>query len=518
MKFFRHLAVSLLALLIFATSSAQQSIIAPKTPYTEAIILQINDVYEIGALDNGKRGGLPRVAAVLQKLRAENPNTYFVLCGDFLSPSVVGTLKHEGKPIKGKHMVDVLNYIGLDYAILGNHEFDLDFPEFQERVNESQFKWISTDVNSFENMPFTKKDKNGYFTPFLSSEVITVPGKNNKAYKIGLFSATAPLVKKNWITYNNYSEISPYVARNLSASCNVVIGLTHLDVKNDRELAKSVPFVPLLMGGHDHDNMKVVEGKTLITKADANVKSVYIHRIRFNDSTDQATIHSESLKMDEKIAPHEGTTELVKKWMDIAAESMQKQGFEPFRVITTLKKPLDGRESVVRHQQCELGNLIADAMMNASKANAVCAFVNSGSIRIDDQIQGNLSEYDVLRIMPYGGPVVEVSMRGSLLKKVLDAGEENVGKGGYLQRSSNLSKAKKGWLISGKAIDDAKTYNVVTGAFLFSGKESGITFFNDKNPEVLAFQSPNVEDKSDLRNDIRKIFIQYLQNGNHRKK
>ena len=518
MKFLKYLSAGFLAFLFFACSTTQKTTDVSDASFTEAVILQINDVYEIGALDNGKKGGLARVATVLQKLRAENPNTYFVLCGDFLNPSVIGTMKYQGKSIKGKHMVDVLNHVGLDYAILGNHEFDLDFPEFQERVNESQFKWISTDVNGFENVPFSKKDKDGYFAPFPNTEVIRVPGKNKKEYKIGLFSATTPLVKKNWITYNNYKETSPYVARNLSTACNVVLGLTHLEINQDRELAKTVPFVPLLMGGHDHDNMMVREGNTVITKADANAKSVYIHRIRFNDSTDQVKIVSESISMDEKIAEHEGTAAVVKKWKDIAAESMRKQGFEPDRVVVKLDEVLDGRESVVRHEQCRLGHLITAAMLNASKTNADCAFVNSGSIRIDDQVQGNLTEYDVLRIMPYGGPVVEVRLKGNLLRKVLDAGNENAGKGGYLQRSSNIVKSSKGWEISGKLIEDLRNYNVVTSSFLYSGKEAGITFFNDKNPEVVSADIPNAEDKGDTRNDIRRIFIQYLQKKNTKKR
>ena len=512
MKLFKNLLFSLLALLLLVCTGPALGVAQVAPNFTEAVFLQVNDVYEIGALDNGKKGGLARVATVLQKLKAENPNTYFIICGDFLNPSVIGTMKHEGKTIKGKQMVDVMNYIRLDYAILGNHEFDLDFPEFQERVNESQFKWISTDVNGFENVPFSKKDKDGYFIPFTGTEIIKVPGKNKKEYKIGLFSATIPLAKKNWVTYNNYLQTSVAAARNLSASCNVVVGLTHLEIRQDRELAKSVPFVPLFMGGHDHDNMMVKEGNTVITKADANARSVYIHRIRFDDNTDQVKVISESVNLDEKIVPHEGTTAVVNKWKNIAWESMTSQGFEPDRVVRKLEIPLDGRESVVRNGQCKLGNLITASMMAASKEKAVCAFFNSGSIRVDDIINGNLTEYDILRIMPYGGPILDVSLKGNLLKKVLDAGEENAGKGGYLQRSANVVKNKHKWQISGKDIDDAKVYNVVTGSFLFSGKEAGLAFFNDKNPDVLNISNPSTDDKSDVRNDFRRTFIRYMEN------
>jgi len=70
----------------------------------------------------------------------ENPNTVFVLGGDFLSPSVESTFLH------GAQMVAALNAIGLDYATLGNHEFDFGPAVLVERMNESKFRWLSANV------------------------------------------------------------------------------------------------------------------------------------------------------------------------------------------------------------------------------------------------------------------------------------------------------------------------------------------------------------------------------------
>jgi 2',3'-cyclic-nucleotide 2'-phosphodiesterase (5'-nucleotidase family) len=424
---------------------------------------------------------------------------------------VIGTLKFEGKSIKGRQMVDVLNYIGLDYAILGNHEFDLDLPDLQERINESKFKWISTDVTSFENSPFAKKSGDGSFTAFPTSDIITVKGKDENSFKIGLFSATTPIVKKNWITYNDYKTSATSKVAELSKNSDVVLGITHLEISQDRQLASILPTVPLLMGGHDHDNMRVQEGKTVITKADANAKSVYVHRVRMDNKTRKITITSESIAMDENIPEHAGTAALVQKWKNIAIESMNSQGFNPTNVVKKLTTTLDGRESSVRHEQCPLGTMIASSMLDGSREKAICAFFNGGSVRVDDQLTGNLTEYDIIRIMPYGGQVAEVSLKGSLLKKVLDAGNNNKGKGGYLQRTPNIAKVGNDWAINGTLIEDAKPYQIITGAFLFSGKEAGLEFFNEKNPEVIKFSLPNAEDKSDLRNDTRKLFIQYLK-------
>ena len=112
----------------------------------EWIFLQLNDVYEISPTENGKAGGMARVATIRQKLLNENPNTYTVMSGDFLSPSVIGTLKYEGKGIKGRQMVDVMNALGVNLVCFGNHEFDLDYVDLQARMDESKFEWISSNA------------------------------------------------------------------------------------------------------------------------------------------------------------------------------------------------------------------------------------------------------------------------------------------------------------------------------------------------------------------------------------
>jgi 5'-nucleotidase/UDP-sugar diphosphatase len=88
-------------------------------------ILQMNDVYEIAPIEGGQRGGLARVATIKNELIKINPNTISIMAGDFLSPSALGVTTINGETLAGKQMVDSLNVTGLDYAILGNHEFDI---------------------------------------------------------------------------------------------------------------------------------------------------------------------------------------------------------------------------------------------------------------------------------------------------------------------------------------------------------------------------------------------------------
>jgi 2',3'-cyclic-nucleotide 2'-phosphodiesterase (5'-nucleotidase family) len=85
-------------------------------------IVQINDVYEIAPLDGGKAGGMARVATVKKEQLKENPNTFLVMAGDFLSPSVYNSLKYEGNRIRGRQMVDAMNAAGVDLVVFGNKE------------------------------------------------------------------------------------------------------------------------------------------------------------------------------------------------------------------------------------------------------------------------------------------------------------------------------------------------------------------------------------------------------------
>jgi hypothetical protein len=80
--------------------------------YLQWTILQLNDVYEMLPLDQQRR--------VRQLLLQENPKTFTILAGDFLSPSALSQAK-----VNGKQMIATFNTLGLDFVTFGNHEFDL---------------------------------------------------------------------------------------------------------------------------------------------------------------------------------------------------------------------------------------------------------------------------------------------------------------------------------------------------------------------------------------------------------
>jgi 5'-nucleotidase len=128
---------------------------------------------------------------------------------------------------------------------------------------------------------------------------------------------------------------------------------------------------------------------------------------------------------------------------------------------------------------------------------------NAGSIRIDDVLPaGPITQYDVIRMLPFGGKTVEVRVQGELLGRVLTAGDRNVGRGGYLQRTNVDGSAATGWRVGGAPIDPARMYRVAISDYLLTGLEVGIEF--------LKRDTPGVEVVGERR-DIRQAVIEQMR-------
>ena len=94
------------------------------------------------------------MATLRGTLLNENPNTITVLASDLFSPSALGTAPYEGGRLDGKQMVAAMNALGLDYITFGNHEFDIKEKSFYDRLKESEFTWISSNVFDKKGLPF----------------------------------------------------------------------------------------------------------------------------------------------------------------------------------------------------------------------------------------------------------------------------------------------------------------------------------------------------------------------------
>ena len=487
----------------------------PKADSIDFIFLQINDVYEINALEGGNVGGMARVKSLIETLEAENPNTVAFLAGDFLNPSAMGTVKYEGEALKGRQMVDVMNQTGIDYVTFGNHEFDLKEHELQARINESQFTWtianamhvLNSDDAEVENdtVTWAREGESGA-EEFSRYEILEFK-EGEKSVKVGLLSVVLHDNNPDYAALGNINEDGKAAYEELKDQCDFVVAMTHLSIDEDHEFAKAIPELKLIMGGHEHQAIEDKEGSVPITKADANAKSAFVHRFSYNTKTQSLSLTSEKVELDTNIAMNMDIQQTVEKWVKIVYEGYRQQGFYPDSTVATVEEPLDGRESTNRSERTNLGTLIAGSIQRASTTTpADCGLLNSGSIRIDDQLIGAISQYDIIRILPFGGPSVTIPMKGDLLRQTLDLGtsEELMGNGGFLQYD-NVEKTAEGWTVGGTAIDDNKTYQVAGTQYFFYNETKYNELFKDLRSK------PEVEPVGDLQQDIRTSLIAYMQ-------
>ena len=470
--------------------------------------VQINDVYEIAPLNAGQYGGLARVAHIRDSIQQSYPNTYLFLAGDFLNPSLIGTLKMGDERVNGKQMIDVLNAMDVDLVTFGNHEFDLSEKDLQKRMNESNFDWTTANVRHVTEkglVPFTTKWE--YSTvPTSDFATFTAVDADGNKLKFGVFGVTLPSNPRDYVFYGDIYENAERAYDLAIQKSDFVVGLTHVSLAEDIEIARRIRSLPLIMGGHEHNNMLEKEGRTIIAKADANAKTIYVHTLIYNLRTKHLYINSELMPVTHKIASSPKVDRVVAKWTAIVEEKLKETIENPQEIIYYATTPLDGTDTANRSKQTNMGELIATAMAFAYANKVDGALVNGGSIRLDDKLQGDISGVDIFRVLPFGGSVLKLDLKGSLLKEILTFGKAQSGEGAYLQRYNFTQNENNEWQANGKVISDTKTYTIAISDFLLKGLD--IPFLTPDNKDVVKVYYPK---ENETAADIRKAIIYYLK-------
>jgi 5'-nucleotidase/UDP-sugar diphosphatase len=436
-------------------------------------ILHFNDVYEITPVEGGKSGGLARVARLRAELKAQHPDLITTLGGDYVSPSALGTARVNGERLTGKQMVAVLNMVGVDWATFGNHEFDIPEAALRARLTEARFRTVSSNVT----------DAGGALFPNTVKDAVVAVKTRSGLVRVGLIGLTVDANKQAWVRYAPAVESARAAVADLKGKCDVIVALTHLALAGDQEVAEQVPEIDLILGGHEHENWVLERGAhfTPIVKADANVRTVAIVTVRVPKKGARPIVTARIQLIDERMKEGPRTAAEVKKWVDLGYEGFRADGFEPAQVVATTDVALDGRESAVRNRSTNLTDLIVDAMRH--EAGTDVSILNGGSIRVDDVLPaGTITQYDVIRVLPFGGTVVKATFTGALLSRVLQIGEQNRGTGGFLH------------FAGPKAVDPAGRYTLAITDFLLTGGEANLGFLTRQNPEIS-----DIRDLRDVR-------------------
>ena len=497
----------------FVVSSCKTTNVSqPQKQNTVTIkLIQVNDVYEISPLGGGKYGGMARVAHISDSIKRAFPNSYLVMAGDFLNPSLLGTLKVDGQRVKGRQMIEVMNAMDFDLATFGNHEFDIKEKELQQRLNESTFNWVSANVfqKNGESLDVFHIIKKGDSTAIPETLYYDLNASNTSKVRIGFFGVTIDSNPKDFVYYSDYLLESKAAVNTLEMSgSDIIIGLTHLKLAQDVMVAEASPSIDFMMGGHEHNNMLIPTKGASIAKADANAKSVYVHTLVYNLDSKKLVISSELVSVTDKVPSLPRVQKVVAKWDAILEQEIKTVVDNPDEVIFTTKDFLDATDTPTRSIQTNLGVLIAQAMKESFNTPVDGALVNGGSFRLDDMLQGDIVSLDIFRVLPFGGGVLKVTLTGTLLKQVLDFGLAKAGTGAYLQRYGFNQKMGV-WYINNKPINASQTYDVAFSDYLLKGFD--IPFLTPENPEVISIYKPI---ESEAAYDIRRAVITFLKSQN----
>ena len=375
-------------------------------------MLLVNDVYVTDTLRDGS-GGLARVAALRDSIeRATQSRVLFMLAGDVLSPSVLG------KWYGGAQMVDGFNAARLDYATLGNHEFDQGRTTLFARLGESKFRWLSGNCgDATTSAPFP--GVRGWDT-------LRVNG-----VKVGILGTTVERDHSAWVRCRDADTVTTALVDSLQAQgAELTVALTHRWIFEDEATLKTEPRIHAILGGHEHEGQRIVADGRLLVKAVSNARTAVL--VTFTREGSRWRIDDRVLQIGRGMREDAATAASVSRWRD---SLMRRIG--PDRVLGTAPEPINAIDSLSKRES-RFGNLIADAMRAGT--NADVALINSGALRYDDMMAaGPITRHMIEAVFLFADETRAVTfpLTGARLRELLETGVRRggLGSGPYPQVS-----------------------------------------------------------------------------------
>ncbi len=421
--------ITLLLISFCLVISACATTSAPAT--TGLTFVHLNDTYRVGAVEDGNAGGFSRVVTIVRELQAEGRDVRILHGGDFLYPSL------ESQLWNGLQMVDAFNFmdaIAPMYVVSGNHEFDRRGPrQLIAAVEASRFDWLG------DNYRF--KTGNAAVDGALKTAFTFASGDRT----IGVFSLTLnPVDGGNERGYlendGDYRAVAERTIEALEAKgADLVIGVTHLHMWQDVELAglkAKYPKLGFIVGGHEHEpeHSPGSSSQAVVMKGASNARVIWAIDVDF-DAAGDAVIRERQITLDQNVALDPDYEILAAKWR---GRLLEKFPFLEARVGTAAV-PLDGREVTVRNVESNWGNFIADQMRAAFGKQSDLAFINGGTLRIDDFIEDDILFEDIGRTFGFSSFLRQTTMTGAEFKRLMEAGYRGHGPSkGYFPQVSGF--------------------------------------------------------------------------------
>lgn len=466
--------VYLLALAGCAATSNEPATTAPPAAPDDVrtvTLLAMNDVYRIGAVDGGVRGGLARLRTLRAQLEEEAPDLLLLHAGDLLSPSLLsGTFF-------GAQMIDVLNLLDGDaeafdermLVTFGNHEFDRgklgQAAQLDSRLAESDFRWVST------NIDFGAGDDGEPLVDGANLDSLWLG--TSAGVTVGVFALTLEFQQAAYVArYHDPVDTARRATAELRRrGAELVIGLTHQTAEQDAQLLQRLgeDGPDLVVGGHEHDRLERCVGGTVetvtddgtewrrcaggrpVVKADADARTVAIWQVDVAGTGPQE-IRYRWQSLDADTPADSLVAERVDEWQTWFDEIFC-DGLDPSEPpgcletqVGTTRTMLYAEELDIRRFETNLGNWLADQAREAwtraaendpSIPRPDLAMINSGSIRLNQNLPaGGIDRRQIEELFPFPTGLALFRTDGSQLQQIVDHSiSEWQGSGHFLQIS-----------------------------------------------------------------------------------
>ena len=426
-------------------------------------LLAINDVYQ---LDN-----LTYFASCKEEHERElnemgiHNGCIGLLAGDFVSPSLLSTVDY------GQSMVDCLNKCGLNYCSLGNHENDIPYAQLLLRIQESQFSWISSNLNipgTYHHYIHTVKcgdiERKILFLGFLTEDPFIY---NHHSFNdIPIYPVLATILHQIHLLKHEFPDI------------DLIIPMTHQDISFDRELLKTGLF-PLILGGHDHESYLETNSQGhILLKTGFNAENIGICKINWLDNESLPTIDVELVPC-KQYPKHPQITHTIQEYQRL----IEKMSMAPLFSITPEPFPLFPWNEVssydCRRYSTTLTTILCTDLRDATGAD--CCLINAGSFRGNRSYSKEIffTLAHLYSELPLPTPITIIKLPGSVLQNTIMFSRLDslkfIPKTHYLHSDNKLIWDTTSQVIkeiNGKAFSLDTEYSIAINSKLLEGMDS----------------------------------------------
>ena len=448
------LLVSIVALLVSVPAFAQDE------ETFDLTILHTNDTHAHHEPNANGDGGAARQAAVVNQVREQGGNVLLLDAGDRFT----GTLFHQ--QYLGQDSVQIMNAIGYDGMTLGNHEFDNGDEVLADFVDGVEFPVVNANVD-FSASEFLA----GKIPPYA---ILDVTGEQIGI--IGLVTPETPFLSSpsdDLVFDDDLVGVTQQVVDELTAQgVNKIILVTHIGLDADQEVAAETTGVDIIVGGHSHSLLSnayvasVAEYPVIVNNLDgdpvyivqAGEYDTYLGRIFVQFDAEGVVVNAtgDTILLSQYITPDPEVQDIIDELAG-PIETLRQT------VIGDSSVFLVGDRAVCRAEECNLGDLITDAMR--AETGAQIAITNGGGIRSNVPVGEDTPEDtaldqpmpvslgDVLTVLPFGNLTATLSLTGEDVIAALENGVSQVENGaGRFPQVSGIHFSWDGSLEPGSRI------------------------------------------------------------------